>query len=144
LNRDLQYERTVLAYEAQSLPADLPVAHIAFEAVAARSDLHQHVLTQDELVDEFTLTNGETGSQDIVRSEVARNGCTSNPRPIEASGRGFVLESRVPGSARELRHIQRIARLIDCAWVCHVGSATRHTCLRRSAACSCVTVDAAD
>jgi hypothetical protein len=72
LNRDLQYEQKVLAYDAQSLPDGLPVAHIAFEAVTAMSDLHQHVFTRDELVAEFTLTDGETGSQEIVRSEVVK------------------------------------------------------------------------
>ena len=72
LNRDLQYEQTVLVYDAQSLPADLPVAHMAFEAATAMSDLHQHIFTRDELIAEFTLTNGETGSREIMRSAVVK------------------------------------------------------------------------
>ena len=72
LNRDLQYEQAVLGYDAQSLSAGLPVAHIAFEAVTPMSDLHQHVFTRDELVAEFTLTNGESGSQEVVRSDVVK------------------------------------------------------------------------
>jgi hypothetical protein len=70
LNRDLQYEQTVLAYDEQALPADLPVAHMVFEAVTPTSDLHLHLFTRDELIAEFTLTNGETGSQEVVRSAV--------------------------------------------------------------------------
>jgi hypothetical protein len=70
LNRDLQYEDTVLVYDPQIVPADLPVAHLVFEAVAAMSDLHQHVFTRDQLLAEFTLTNGETGAQQIGRSPV--------------------------------------------------------------------------
>jgi hypothetical protein len=77
LNRDLQYEQTVLVYEPQFVPADLPVAHMAFEAVSAMSDLHQHIFTRDELVAEFTLTNDETGSREIVRSELV----TADLRP---------------------------------------------------------------
>jgi hypothetical protein len=70
LNRDLQYEQTVLVYDSQSVPADVPAAHMVFQAATAMSDLHQHVFTRDQLIAEFTLTNSETGSQEIVRSEV--------------------------------------------------------------------------
>jgi hypothetical protein len=70
LNRDLQYQATVLKYNAQSVPGDLPVAHMVFSAVVAMSDLHQHLFTDDQLRAEFVLTNGETGAQDIVQSPV--------------------------------------------------------------------------
>jgi hypothetical protein len=70
LNRDLQYEQTVLVYDPQSVPADVRATHMVFEAVTAMSDLHQHVFTRDQLIAEFTLTNGETGAQEIARSEV--------------------------------------------------------------------------
>jgi hypothetical protein len=70
LNRDLQYEATVLVYDPQSVPAELPVAHMIFGAVAPMSDLHQHVFTRDQLIAEFTLTNGETGAQHRLRSNL--------------------------------------------------------------------------
>jgi hypothetical protein len=70
LNKDLQYEDTVLVYDAKSVPGNLLAAHIVFEAVAAMSDLHEHVFTRDQLTAEFTLTNAETGAREIVRSDV--------------------------------------------------------------------------
>jgi hypothetical protein len=50
------------------VPGEQTVAHMLFEAAAAKSDLHRHVFTQDQLFAEFVLTNGETGAQQIVRS----------------------------------------------------------------------------
>ena len=68
LNKDLQYEATVLEYDSQSVPSDLPQVHMTFTATTTMSGLHNHVFTRDELIAEFTLTNGETGSQETVRS----------------------------------------------------------------------------
>jgi hypothetical protein len=70
LNRDLQYEDTVLTYEPQSVPGVLLTVHMVFEMDAVMSDLHEHIFTRDKLIAEFTLTNSETGAQEIVRSDV--------------------------------------------------------------------------
>jgi hypothetical protein len=72
LNRDLQYEDTVLVFDPQAVPGDVPVAHMLFSTVAPMSDLHQHVFTQDQLFAEFSVTNGETGARHIVRSPVVK------------------------------------------------------------------------
>jgi hypothetical protein len=34
------------------------------------SELHEHVITADQLIAEFTLTSLETGAQDTKRSDV--------------------------------------------------------------------------
>jgi hypothetical protein len=74
LNKDLQYEDTVLRYNRQDLPRDTQRArhseHIVFETGAVMSDLHEHVFTRDQLVAEFTLTDHETEAAQVRRSAV--------------------------------------------------------------------------
>jgi len=73
LNKDLRYEDTVIRYDSQDLPRLTgPVAteQVVFETVAAMSDLHEHIITNDQLVAELTLTNQETGEYDSKRTEV--------------------------------------------------------------------------
>src|SRR6266568_8007958 len=71
LNRDLQYEDSVIRFGHRELPPVATAAtlteHIVFRSDAVMSDLHEHLFTKDELVAEFTLTNVETGEAEIGR-----------------------------------------------------------------------------
>ena len=71
VNKDLQYETTVLTYEPQWLDYHAAEgATVVFEKVTSMSDMHQHLFTRDELFAVFTIENGETGDQYTRRTEV--------------------------------------------------------------------------
>ena len=74
LNKDLWYEAVVVDYDRQILPsADRGAQredHVVFETVARMSNLHEHVVTRDQLVAEFTVTDLETDAQEVKRSAV--------------------------------------------------------------------------
>jgi hypothetical protein len=74
LNKDLQFEDTVVRYKRKDLPLDAQrVAnsqHVVFDTVTVMSDLHEHVFTRDQLVAEFTLTDQETKAAQVERSAV--------------------------------------------------------------------------
>ena len=74
LNRDIQWVDTVLRYDPVELPRDgssaSAIQPITFERVSTMSDLHEHLFTRDELIAEFTLTNQETGTAQVNRTEV--------------------------------------------------------------------------
>jgi hypothetical protein len=77
LNKDLQYEDTVMTYPRQTLPREgCPsgaTQHLVFEAVGVMmSDLHRHVFTRDELIAEFTLNDADGGVQQTYRSQALR------------------------------------------------------------------------
>lgn len=44
--------------------------HAVFDTVAGLTDVHEHVFGKDPLVAELTLTNTETGTQDVRRGDV--------------------------------------------------------------------------
>jgi hypothetical protein len=73
INRDIQYEDTVIRYDSRDIPqlgyAAESTNHVVFEIDALMSDLHEHILTNDQLIAEFTLTDRETGAQQTVRSK---------------------------------------------------------------------------
>ena len=71
VNKDLQYETTVLTYEPQWLDYHAAEgATVVFETVTSMRDMHQHVFTRDELFAVFTIENGETGDQCSRRTEI--------------------------------------------------------------------------
>ncbi len=73
INRDIQYEDSVISYDSRDIPPlgyDAESAnHVVFEIDALMSDLHQHILTNDQLIAEFTLTDRDTSAQQTVRSK---------------------------------------------------------------------------
>lgn len=73
LNKDIRFEDTVYRFEEHLIPRLARSASanelVEFRADAAMSDLHEHIMTPDQLVAQFTLTDHETGAQDSKRSD---------------------------------------------------------------------------
>jgi len=74
LNKDLQWQDTVLQYDTVELPGDTSsiqtIEPVTFETVAVMSNLHEHVVTDDQFIAEFTLTDQETHATQVERAPI--------------------------------------------------------------------------
>ena len=74
LDRDALDDYPVVTFHTQVFPtvpgAALANEHALFDTVAVMTDLHEHVFGEDQLVAELTLTNTETGTQNVRRGDV--------------------------------------------------------------------------
>ena len=74
LDKDALDNYPVVTFHNQVFPT-VPAAgvtneHALFDTVAVMTDLHEHVFGEDQLVAELTLTNTETGTQNVRRGDV--------------------------------------------------------------------------
>ena len=71
LGRDALDDYPVVTFHTQVFPtvpgAALTSEHALFDTVGVMTDLHEHVFGKDQLVAELTLTNTETGTQNVRR-----------------------------------------------------------------------------
>jgi len=74
LDRDALDDYPVVTFHTQVFPtvpgAALTNEHALFDTVAVMTALHERVFGKDQLVAELTLTNTETGTQNIKRGAV--------------------------------------------------------------------------
>jgi hypothetical protein len=74
LNKDRNYEDPVIRFHDQDLPLTPTAAtlseHVVFRTDAVMSDLHQRLFGKDQLLAEFTLTDTETGAEEVRRSNL--------------------------------------------------------------------------